>query len=123
MKHPHTRELFELLAEREYLGISLVWRVPQAYDHFAHGHAGPCRFRLYHYLTFSHNSTDVDNGLLAQMSKQVRLRRDEFDNLVECTLAAPQYPAILIAKQQVTISQQHPHVTWSSRGFGGQRGG
>src|SRR5467141_4401727 len=40
MKYLDTRKLFELLAEREDPGIRLVWRGLQAYDHFAHGHAG-----------------------------------------------------------------------------------
>jgi hypothetical protein len=56
------------------------------------------------YTKFSHNSTDVDDALLSQMSKQVRLRRHEFDHLVDCRLTARRYLAILVGKQQVTIS-------------------
>jgi hypothetical protein len=56
------------------------------------------------YTKFSHNSVDVDDALLAQMSKQVRLRRFEFDNLVDCRLTAQQYLSTLIEKQQVTMS-------------------
>ena len=54
------------------------------------------------YTKFSHNSADVGDALLAQMSRQVRRRRHEFDNLVDCTLTAQQYLAILVEKQHVT---------------------
>ena len=56
------------------------------------------------YTKFSHNAADVDDALLAQMSKQVRLRRSEFDNLVDCKAHRATVPRYPIEKQEVTIS-------------------
>jgi hypothetical protein len=53
---------------------------------------------------FSHNSSDVNDDLLVQMSKRIRLRRFEFDNIVDCRLTTQQYLTILIEKQQVSLT-------------------
>jgi len=43
------------------------------------------------YTKISHGRSDYDDNLLAEMAKQLRLRRREFDDLVQCPMKEEEY--------------------------------
>ncbi len=49
----------------------------------------------------SHGSREIDDSLLARMSKQCRLSRSDFDRLLDCPLDQVSYENILVIKGAV----------------------
>lgn len=49
------------------------------------------------YTKISHNTVDIPKGLCGAMAKQMKLRREQFDEFVECPLTQELYTKILIA--------------------------
>jgi len=54
------------------------------------------------YTKFSHSTSDVGDNLLGQMAKQIRLKRSEFDDLINCPMSAQRYFALLVEKREIT---------------------
>lgn len=46
----------------------------------------------------SHSSDEIGEGLIKMMATQVHLEKNEFKELVQCTLSGEQYRDILISK-------------------------
>lgn len=49
----------------------------------------------------SQGQTEYTDGLLAQMAKQLKLKRQELEELVDCTMTGDAYAALLRAKGEV----------------------
>jgi hypothetical protein len=49
----------------------------------------------------SHGAKEYSDNLLAQMAKQVKLDRSQFDDLIDCPLTAKGYVQHLIAKGHI----------------------
>jgi predicted RNA binding protein YcfA (HicA-like mRNA interferase family) len=56
----------------------------------------------------SHGEKDIGNRLIGAMAKQCRLSKDDFRNLVECTLTREQYEAVLIETGEVKLAPPSP---------------
>ena len=56
------------------------------------------------FTKISHDATDVNDPLLGLMTKQVRLKRTEFNNLIDCRLDGPEYRQLLLERRHVTPS-------------------
>lgn len=52
----------------------------------------------------SHGAKEYSENLLAQMAKQVRLDRGQFDDFIECPLTEEEYIEHLLAKGHLRIS-------------------
>lgn len=46
----------------------------------------------------SHSSDEIGDGLIKKMADQVRLEKNEFKELIQCTLSGEKYKQILINK-------------------------
>ena len=71
-------------------------------------------YRDHHFYTFfyqgtktsirtkiSHGETDIDDGLISAMAKQVHLNKPDFAQLVECPLSEEEYIIRLIEKGSI----------------------
>jgi predicted RNA binding protein YcfA (HicA-like mRNA interferase family) len=52
----------------------------------------------------SHSEREYGDGLLSQMSKQVKLSKSDFHNLVECPLTKEAYLAMMIAQGHIRLT-------------------
>lgn len=46
----------------------------------------------------SHSSDEIGEGLIKRMAEQLNIEKDEFKELIQCTLSGEQYKQILIDK-------------------------
>ena len=46
----------------------------------------------------SHGASEIDDSLLGRMAKQCKLKRAEFDRLIDCPLSRDAYESMLIAQ-------------------------
>ena len=51
------------------------------------------------FTKISHSSDEIGEGLIKKMATQVRLEKDEFKELVQCTLSGERYKEILISRR------------------------
>ena len=49
----------------------------------------------------SHGETELHDGLLSAMARQMRLKRSDFDKFVECTLSEEEYTAKMLETNQL----------------------
>src|SRR5205807_6554339 len=51
----------------------------------------------------SHGKREYGDSLLAQMARQLKLQRDEFEDLVDCPLTAEGYIALLVERGEIQL--------------------
>lgn len=51
----------------------------------------------------SHGAKEYSDNLLAQMAKQVKLDRSQFDDLIDCPLTGEEYIRHLVAKGHIRV--------------------
>jgi predicted RNA binding protein YcfA (HicA-like mRNA interferase family) len=49
------------------------------------------------FTKMSHGKSEVGDGLISSMAKQVKLNKSQFQGLVECSLTADKYAELLIS--------------------------
>jgi hypothetical protein len=74
----------------------------EMYWFYAEGKKTSIRTRI------SRGKREYDDNLLGQMAKQVKLRRDEFDELIECPLTAEGYLKLLLKRGHVKLPDKKP---------------
>ncbi len=52
----------------------------------------------------SHGAREISDNLLSKMSRQVRLSRSEFDELIDCTISRHDYEQKLILSGSITVA-------------------
>jgi hypothetical protein len=57
----------------------------------------------------SHGEREYGDPLLGEMAKQLGLKREEFDDLVECPLDELRYREILLQQQRISL-ESRPHA-------------
>jgi predicted RNA binding protein YcfA (HicA-like mRNA interferase family) len=62
------------------------------------------------YTKISHTSSDINSNLISKMARQVRLKSEEFDSLVDCGLDRDGYLTILIKNKILTPPDQRPQA-------------
>jgi predicted RNA binding protein YcfA (HicA-like mRNA interferase family) len=59
------------------------------------------------YTKISHSGKTIDDGLIGQMAKQVRLKKPQFLDLVKCPLSRDRYEELLIEQGEIEPSNEY----------------
>ena len=55
------------------------------------------------YTKISHGEREISDGNLRKMSRQTHLTRNEFDQLIDCTISQAKYQDTLIIKGKILV--------------------